>query len=294
MKQYLKYFLVLLCVLVWLAVFSLFKVDDNLHIVSCNVGQGDSILISLGSFQILTDGGPDNKVLRCLGNHMPFWDRKIDVVILTHPQLDHYGGFLEVFKRYEIGTFVANEVDSSTPMYTLLKNVVGSQGIKVVNPRQGMKIRYGLLYLDILNPSQTIYDEAIVKDNSKVLGTFDTKRDLNDFSVVDRINYGHFKAILTGDIGPNMLPEIISSNNLSKVIYLKVPHHGSKNGMTQEFLDILDPEIAVISVGAKNLYGHPSPEIIKMLEDKRVLTKRTDKDGDVEVITDGQKWWLVK
>lgn len=292
MKRYLTYALGLFCVLVWLAVFSLGKVDSNLHIIACNVGQGDSILISLGSFQILTDGGPDNKVLACLEKHIPFWDRKIDVVILTHPQLDHYGGFLEVFKRYQVGTFIANEVDSGTPAYTLLKNLVGGRGIRVVNPRQGMKIRYGLLYLDILNPQQTIYDEAIAKDDSKVLGAYATRRNLNDFSVVDQINFGHFKAILTGDIGPNMLHGVISSNNLSKVTYLKVPHHGSKNGMTQELLNVLDPEIAVISVGAKNLYGHPSPEILKMLKDKHVLTKRTDIDGEVEIVTDGRKWWV--
>src|SRR3989344_2631863 len=109
-----KYILVLITITVWTAVFS---VDNKLHIVACDVGQGDAILIQKNTTQILIDGGPNQKVLDCLGRHMPFWDRTIEFVILTHPELDHYGGLIDVVKTYNIKTYAHNGTTSGNQSY---------------------------------------------------------------------------------------------------------------------------------------------------------------------------------
>ena len=279
--------------------------DQKLHIVACDVGQGDGILIYLGQTQILVDGGPNGSIIGCLERHMPFWDRSIELVVLTHPQSDHYGGLINVFENYEVGTLLASEADSSTAGYGVLKEVVGSKGVLVVNPRGGMKMRLGLMSLDVVWPQQSVIarsecDVAISgdcfatarNDNSGVLGTVDYPGDLNDLSVVTHLRYGEFDVLLTGDIGPKVIDEIVASGRVGDVEYLKVPHHGSKNGLTQELLNAVTPEIAVISAGVKNRYGHPHREVIEMLRQAGIDVYRTDEEGDVEVVSDGESFWI--
>lgn len=254
--------------------------DQNMHLIACDVGQGDAILVYTGSIQILIDGGPDNSVLDCLGRYIPFWDRTIEVVLLTHPQLDHFGGLIQVFRRYKVEKFIAIPIDVSSKEYQVLKKEVGGDLKKVVTSTQGMKVSNGLMSLDIIWPSE--------------LESFSINSDLNSYSIVSILSYGVFDALLTGDIGPKITDEIISGGYIKRVEYLKVPHHGSKNGLTQKLLEVTSPEIAVISVGAKNRYGHPHQEILDILKDNGVMVKQTKDVGDVEVITDGKKWWLGK
>lgn len=275
---------------------TVFAPDNKLHLIACDVGQGDAILAVYKTNQILIDGGPDKKILDCLGKYMPFWDKKIEVVILTHPQQDHYGGLIEIFRSYEVETFVANAVDSGTSGYSVLKNLVEGSGARVVNPDGETAIRLGLLYLDILHPSgQYILSEVEGSDNG-VLGAFTTKWDLNEFSIVAVLSLGEFDALLTGDIGPDISDQIAKELVVSSsrtIEYIKVPHHGSKNGLTRKLLEASMPEVAIISAGKNNRYGHPHEEILKMLNDKGIKIFRTDERGDVEVITDGESWQIV-
>jgi len=278
-------------IVIWMAVFA--YPEKKLHLIACDVGQGDAILVVYGTTQILVDGGATDKVIDCLGTHMPFWDRKIEVVLLTHPQLDHFGGLSEVFKRFQVERFVATSLDSSSQAYQALISIVGGRGIEVVNPTTGMVIRSGLLYLDIVWPSSDFQIAAGGVSEGNILGAFTTKKDPNDFSVVANLRLGEFDALLTGDIGPKVISEIIQLGKARDVEYIKVPHHGSKNGLTKELLDAVTPEVAVISVG-KNSFGHPHREILDLLEKYNIQIKRTDKDGDVEIISDGKSWWLAK
>ena len=264
--------------------------DDKLHLITCDVGQGDAILAVYKGNQILIDGGPDRRVLDCLAKYMPFWDKKIELVILTHPQDDHYGGLVEVFRSYEVDTFVANQVDSSTAGYRVLKNLVEASGVRVVNPTNNTSFRLGLLYLDIVHPSSALADDNKAKTGKGVLGAFTSSKNLNDYSVVAILSLGEFDALLTGDIGPNLIPEILARGEIKDVEYIKVPHHGSKNGLTQELLERSKPEVAVISVGRNNRYGHPHEEVLKMLNDENIKTLRTDELGDVEIETDGDTY----
>jgi competence protein ComEC len=281
----------LVLIVIWMAVFA--YPEKKLHLIACDVGQGDAILAVYGTTQILIDGGATNKVIDCLGRHMPFWDRKIEVVLLTHPQLDHFGGLSEVFKRFQVERFVATSLDSSSQAYQALISMVGGSGIQVLNPATGMVIRSGLLYLDIVWPSSDFQVAAGDISKGNILGAFTTKKDPNDFSVVANLRLGEFDALLTGDIGPQIISEIVQTGKVRDVEYIKIPHHGSKNGLTKELLEIVTPEVAVISVG-KNSFGHPHREILDLLKEYDIQVKRTDENGDVEVISDGKSWWINK
>ena len=247
---------------VWLAASS---VDDKFHLIACNVGQGDAILAVYGRTEILVDGGPDRKVLDCLGKYMPFWDRTIELVILTHPEKDHYGGLTDVFTRYHIDNFMFNDLQVSSPDYQALLSLVGGSVGRVIRPLKGQHLRLGLMSLDIENPDAT------------------PKTELNLYSVVAELRFGGFSSLLTGDI-PNF-----TFGAKHHVQYIKVPHHGSKNGLTASLLEETTPDLAVISVGV-NTYGHPSPETLKMLNEYGVKYLRTDQVGDVEIISDGKNW----
>lgn len=288
--KYLLGFLALATATIFIAVFS--GQDEKLHLIACDVGQGDAILAIYKNNQVLIDGGPDKKVLDCLSRHMSYWDKKIEVVMLTHPQQDHYGGLIDVFKSYEVETFVGNAVDSSSQGYQVLKNLVERSGARVINPNEETTIRLGLIYLDIVSPLKGLLAAETTQNDSDVLGAFTTNRDLNDFSIVAILSLGDFDALLTGDVGPEIIPEIIAAGEIKDIEYIKVPHHGSKNGLTQELLDASMPEVAVISVGKNNSYGHPNEEILKMLSDKNIKIERTDEMGDIEIITDRESWWF--
>jgi len=287
--KYLFGVLVLAAITIWLAV--IVSPDNKLHLIACDVGQGDAILVTYRKTQVLVDGGPDRSVLTCLSEHMPFWDREIEVVILTHPETDHFTGLIEVFKRYRIKNMVATPLDASSQGYQVLKNIVGGSGTRVVNPTSGMVIRLGLLYLDIVYPVSKDLGLTNSFINNDVLGAFSSNKSPNDFSIVTNLRLGEFDALLTGDIGPKVTNDVLATGKIRDIDYIKIPHHGSKNGLTKELLEASVPEIAVISVG-KNPWGHPNKEVLELLESYELDIYRTDQHGNVEVVTDGKKWWL--
>jgi len=269
--KYLLGFLFLIAAATWLAVFAF--PDKNFHLIACNVGEGDAILATYGNIQILTDGGPNNKVLDCLSRHLPFWDREIELVVSTHPDKDHFEGLIEVVKRYKVDALLVGKGQTSDQSYQVLEKEVGSRGIKVLKTVGLKSLRVDLIYLDILN--------EYADGQKRTTGTA-----TNEESVVTRLKYQNFQAILTGDLPASTLEELIKSNSIGRVNYLKVSHHGSKTGTSLELLNLLQPQIAVISVGRNN-YGHPTPEVLNLLKDKEIKILRTDEKGDVEIISDG-------
>jgi competence protein ComEC len=254
--------------------------DGNLHIIACNVGQGDAILITFGNTQILTDGGPDKSVMNCLGKYMPFWDRNIELVISTHPDADHSTGLVEVLKNYKVGQILINPIDPGTQVYRALEREIGTRGVKVVNPVEGMVLGVGLIHLDILNPTQQLVDRKFTPGD-----------DTNVYSIVYKLSFKSFSGLFTGDMPPAVSDQLSMNQLIRGVDYIKIPHHGSNNGLTENLLKAVMPKIAVISVG-KNPWGFPRPEILDMLSKYGVKTYRTDKMGDVEVTTDGTKYWM--
>jgi len=242
--------------------------DNRLHLFFCNVGQGDAILLEYGSYQILVDGGPDNSVLSCLGKAMPFWDRKIELVVLTHPEADHLTGLIEVVKRYQVGKLMKTAAENLTPEYEALLAAVGSRKVKVETLTAGDRISLKQLNLKVLWPFNK--GQSFVKD-------------FNQAAVVILGQYGGFGFLLTGDITETEEQTMINLGSLRPVEVLKVAHHGSKFSTSQKFLEAVKPKLAVISVG-KNSFGHPTPEVLARLKAVGAKVLRTDEIGTVEVI----------
>jgi len=297
---YLFGFLLLIALSIWIGVFS--TKSSKMQIIACDVGQGDAILVVYGENEILIDGGANNDVLNCLSTYIPYWDRKIEVVILTHPQLDHYGGLTKVFETYEVDIFVANSLETGSQRYQVLEKAIGGSGARILEPDKGVSIRLGLMHLDILHPSKEYLLASTIKNSELgdegVLGEYTTSRDPNIFSIVAKLSLGNFDALMTGDIDPELsdsIGEMLISQGLTRSLeYIKVPHHGSKNGMSKKLLEVLSPtSLAVISAGKNNSYGHPHKEILDMLGGAGIKIFRTDESGDVVVETDGKTWSVI-
>ena len=265
--------LLLASLTVWAAVLVL--PDDRLHVVVCDVGQGDAILVSSGANQMLVDGGPDDKVLTCLARHMPFFDKRIEVVILTHPQADHMSGLINVVRRYSIVRFVKGEQSNNTQGYEELMQEIRNKKLEIRSLYTGDEIQIQNLKFKIIWPERG----------------FESK-ELNDTAIVGRLSFGGFDALLTGDADSRVELAEMATGLIVPVEVLKVPHHGSKTGMLASWLKQVKPKLAVISVGKTNGYGHPSSEAIKLLQEVGSKMMRTDRDGEVEVVSDGKRWWV--
>lgn len=260
--------------------------DGKLHVVFCNVGQGDGIFIRTPKGKdILIDAGPNDSVLSCLSNNMPFWDRDIELIILSHPHQDHARGMIAVLKRYRVLSFATEELVNDTALYANLKTVIASQSII-----QSSKLTTKYLYagdtiktsdkitLHVLGPAKSFLERTSPSGKINESGEFG--------SLIILLSYKNFNVLLTSDSQIVGLKEALSLD-LPTIEVLQVPHHGSKYGLDEEILSRIKPKIAVISVG-KNSYGHPSREVIKILRDLDIKAIRTDKNGEIRISSDGE------
>jgi len=279
---------------------------DKTRVVFCDVGQGDAAYIRTRKKQdILIDAGPDGRVLSCLGKYMPFYDRKIELAFLSHPQKDHYGGYLEVVERYQIDNFVVSALNNDNQSFNLLRRKLKEKKIKIKNMYAGEKIIMGKEEsIEFFWPKRqfvaenTICQEGVcpVFTNNNVLGAFAATTDLNDFSSVFLFSQGNFNVLFTGDVSPKALNSLVGTIHKlprENIDILKIPHHGSKNGLTKEFLILADPRLSVISVAKNNSYGHPAAEILEMFKALNKKYLRTDEKGEVVVEVE-ERGWKIK
>ena len=256
--------------------------DDKLHVSFLDIGEGDAILIRKGNNQILVDGGPGSQSVGVeLGKKMPFWDRTIDMVILTHPHQDHLSGLISVVRNYSVEKVIYLDSAYVSPLYSQWLNLLEEKNLEVINAAPGMQICMGDgIILEILGPPAQPYSK--------------TSSDTDNNSIVIRLSYGELSFLLCGDIMQEAeLDLIFSRANIASTV-LKVPHHGSDTSTLPEFLSVVDPQLAVISVGAENTFGHPDGEVMDRLE-KKVGAEgiyRTDIHGTIEFITDGSRLWV--
>jgi len=294
LKNWILKTLALATVAVWAA--ALVVPDERLHVVFCDVGQGDAILVYRRSVQMLVDGGPDEKALACLARHMPFYDQRIEVVVATHPQADHIGGLTGVVGRYSIGNFVSGPEANSTAGFEGLQRQITSRKLRVSNLYAGDEIRMGGIVFKIVWPEKRwamAHLQNFGEGNRRrgvILGVKTDGTDLNSFGISGIVSYGTFDLMLTADVDQMVEPEEMETGLLRPVEVLKVPHHGSKTGMTPEWLEKVSPRLSVISAGKKNRYGHPNEEAINLLRDQEIKILRTDVDGEVEIISDGKTY----
>jgi competence protein ComEC len=256
--------------------------DDNLHISFLDVGEGDAILIQRGNQQVLVDGGSSPQAISLgLGQKMPFWDRTIDLVVLTHPHADHLTGLAEVLRRYKVKQVLRPDLEQDSPIYGEWLNLIAEKNIEETIARAGQQVEMSDgLVIKVLGPQRPLLTG--------------TASDIDNNGVVLRLNMGNVSFLLAADIFREAEFELIARRaDLSSTV-LKVAHGGSDTSTTLEFLAVVNPQIAVISTGADNRYGHPSPLVMERLQQKLGTESiyRTDEHGTIEFITDGERLWV--
>lgn len=261
--------LFLIAILIWIAVFS-FK-DQKLEIIFFNIGQGDSILINAkNNQQILIDGGPNDSVVDKLGKTLPFYDKKIELIILTHPDKDHISGLVEVVKRYKVDKILTTGIECSTEVCQILSEQIQKKKIPVKIAQAGQTIFLGdNIFLGILSPLENLSGENV--------------KNKNDTSIVAKLITGKNSVLLTGDITSKAEKKLAENNFNLQSDFLKIAHHGSKYSTSEFFLEEVSPKTAIISVG-KNSWGMPTKEVLEKLDRKKIKVYRTDIDGDVKII----------
>jgi len=243
--------------------------DGLLHVAVLDVGQGDAIFVQTPSGQqVLIDGGPsETALLPQLGRQMPFWDRSLDLVMLTHPDDDHVTGLVSVLERYRVKQVVHRPLELDSAVYELWRRLLAEEGARIHHGEEGLQLTLGEeVGLVVLHPGAELEE-----------GT-------NDNSVVIRVTYGQMSLLLTGDVTTNVEEKLMAGQHVQSML-LKVAHHGSCGSTSQTFLDAVAPQLAVISVGAENRFDHPCADVVERLEG--IPTYRTDEHGTVEIISDG-------
>ena len=265
-------FLTFLAISIWTVYLK--EPDNKVHIFTLNVGQGDSILIQKGDQQLLIDGGPDDKVISELGKVMPLEDRKIEQVILTHPHADHLSGLMEVLDRYQIGEIELSGASHTSQLYIDFLRVIKEKNIPVSQVFAGKQ--------------KPIFDRGEIVFIWPEENQQDADENINNNSVVFKFSYGNFSALFPGDLEIPSWQKIIAKNKnqISAADYLKVPHHGSKNGIDEEVISIIKPKNAVISLSADNKYGFPHKQIIDLLQKIGADIHRTDLQGTIDIIAE--------
>lgn len=277
--------LFLLNILVWFFIFDIGK-TSGLEVNFFDVGQGDAVFIETpdqghgGGQQILIDGGPDSVILEKLAREMPFWDRTIDLIILSHPESDHLAGLLEVLKRYRVKNILWTGVVRDTAEYREWLELIDKEKANIKIAKAGQEIILPKVVLEILHPFEDWQGKEL--------------KDSNHSSIVLRLAFEESSFLFTGDIYNFQEREmILREANIDSDI-LKVAHHGSKTSSSEEFIEKVSPEIAIIQVGKDNSYGHPRQETLETLNKYGIKIFRTDQDGDIKIISDGANYSYIR
>lgn len=259
--------------LLWLS-----PVPQGLTVTFFDVGQGDSILIEGPTgVQVLVDAGADSAALRELGSRLPFWDRTLDAVVVTHPDKDHVGGMADILERYEVGYILDPGIGNTTKAWeSFVDSAEAERGAVLVVARAGQRLDLGGgAYADILFPD---------RDVSKVKNT-------NDSSIIMRVVYGDTSFMLTGDA-----PSKVEQELFLKLGYgldsdvLKAGHHGSKTSSLPDFVESVSPQYVVFSRGCDNTYGHPAPSVVAYYKKLGIQTRDTCEEGTISFLSDGHRF----
>ena len=275
-----KSFIILIIICICLSFPYVALRDNHTFIIFCDVGQGDGIYIRIhDTYDIIIDAGPNNAILECLGKYMPFYDRTIDVAIMTHPQEDHIAGFEGILTRYTVQMVIMSRLTNTSKLFSRIVTIINNQHIPVSYIKAGDILDFGRDKLIILWPTLEFQNEHIIDTGNNMRLS---RLDDNDFSVIALLKEGSQSVLLTGDASPSVLGTF-AQKDLNQISILKVPHHGSINGLSHYFLSLANPQLSVISVGKNNTFKHPSQEIITMLEKNHNKYMRTDQHGSIRI-----------
>jgi len=247
----------------------------DLEIYFLNVGQGNSVLIRTpNNNDILIDGGPDKSVLNELGKILPFYDRDIELMILTHPHDDHDTGLISVIDKYHVNKVLFNDFAATDSMFLEFKKIIQEKNIPVSSFYQNDQITLDYnIFLKSLYPVKNL--------------SIDLKKNANNTSMIAQLIYNNNKIIFTGDAEQDEEKKILDRDLKSDI--LQVGHHGSKTATSQDFLNRVNPQKAIISCGQDNKFKHPHFITVYKLQQKNIDILRTDQDGTIKCDSNGIK-----
>jgi len=255
------------------------RAKSLLKVAFLDIGQGDSIYIQApNGNQMIIDGGPGSALLPALGDVLPFGDRSINVLVVTNPDADHYSGFIDLLKNYDVGAVIESGTHTGTPTHAKLQTEIAEKNIPEILARRGMKIE--------LDEEDGVVFEVLFPDRNVSSWTS------NDGSIEGILVYGKTKIMFTGD-GTQKTESIILSENTPEILksdILKVGHHGSRTSTSGGFVRAIAPAYAVISDGKNNKYGHPHKETLDTLGEYGVHILRTDQKGTIVFTSDGNSF----
>jgi len=274
-----KYFvcvLVLANILVWQIVYDLSE-QNLLEVCFLDVGQGSAALIKTkNNQQILIDGGPDNTILEQLRKKISWWDKTIDLVILTHAQKDHLYGLLEVLKHYRVKNILWTGIESDTNLFQEWENLIKKEGAEIRIAKPGLKIHLSdKIFLQTLWPDQNLAPEII--------------KDINNTSIVLKLNSYDLQILFPGDITKDIEYLLFEKGIDLKADVLQVPHHGSKYSSTELFLSEVNPVLAIISAGKNNPYRFPHQEVLERLSEYDIKVLSTINNQNICLIQKKKK-----
>ncbi len=244
-----------------------FSSDFKAYFLSA--GQGDAtLLVTPGGRRFVIDGGPGKRTVGELGSILPPWARRIDAILVTHPQSDHFAGFIDVLKTYRVHYVFGNGDENDTQTFGVFKKILHEQGLNPIVLRTGDTLDISKTHMLVLSPK----NDVEVKN----------AKDKNDPGIVMRVEFGGKSILFTADVPKEILKKLPAK--LLAVDILKVPHHGSKTGLDEELMNMIKPKISIIEVG-KNNYGHPRKEIMNILLAHAQQIFRTDRGRPTVVIT---------
>ncbi|HEX9721786.1 MAG TPA: MBL fold metallo-hydrolase [Candidatus Paceibacterota bacterium] len=244
---------------------------QTMQVTFFDVGQGDAIFIETKQgHQILIDGGPNNAVVEKLGQALPFADKSLDLVVLTHPDADHITGLVGVLEAYDVENVLWTGVEKKTNIFASWQEALRQEEANIW----------------LVNDPQVIRWSQSSKERLEVLYAADQAKEVNDTSVVTKLVFGETSFLFPGDISKIAEQEMLQQDINIDADILKIPHHGSKYSSTENFLAAVSPGIAVIQVG-KNSYGHPTPEVLERLGHIPIL--RNDQIGDIIIQSNGNE-----
>ncbi len=245
--------------------------DGHLHVYFLDVGQGDSsLIVSPSGKQIVIDGGPGDATVGHLGRLMPFLDRKIELLVLTHPDLDHIAALPQILRRYDVERVLMTGVKKKSVRYEEILALIKARHIPVflADPAKDIDMGDGLK-LDILWPPPGMLGKEI--------------KDTNNTAIVLRALFRDYAVFFSADIERAAEESIIESKQVMRADVLKVPHHGSRTSSSTGFLLAVDPDLAVISAGKDNSYKHPHPDVLLRYEHFGISVRVTKDEGTVSL-----------
>ena len=247
--------------------------QGNMTVHFIDVGQGDSILIQLPSRQnMLIDAGDNDKGEVVIDYLKKQGVTRIDYLVGTHPHADHIGGMDDVIDEFAIGEIYMPKVTHTTKTYMDVLEAIDKKNLKIKATKTGMTIPLEDVKAEILAP-----DGEMKSDN------------LNDYSIVIKLTYGETVFLLQGDAEKKTEANILASGTDIKADVIKLGHHGSSTSSTTKYIEAVDPDYAVITLAKDNKYGHPHKEVMTLMDEKGITVYRTDEDGTIVVISDGEK-----